>query len=357
MISAMGFKVTYAWRYCITCCVITTDVQTTGTWLTLKELEDPELARLASQLPSTVLKSRADSSAKKYLGAFQRWRYWASTHNLPVFPAKEQHIALYLQSIANRLESKSAAEEAVNAINWAHTLAGLESPVNATFVQATLQGIRRSCCKPVRKKKPVTVDMLADMVENMNSHPTLANMRITTLSLLAFAGFLRFDEVIHIRASDVTIAEGMAKLQIPRSKTDQLRQGSEVLIARTGMPTCPVGMLERYMAKVGLDTTSELFLFRGITRTSGGERLRGTGPLSYTTVREQFRGKMLELGYPVSGYGLHSLRAGGASAAAQAGVPDRLFRQHGRWRSETAKDGYIEDSVENHLTVSKSIGI
>ena len=75
----------------------------------LKDLEDPELARLASQLPSTVLKSRANSSTKKYLEAFQRWRYWASTHNLPVFPAKEQHIALYLQSIAlnpNQLQKK-----------------------------------------------------------------------------------------------------------------------------------------------------------------------------------------------------------------------------------------------------------
>ena len=66
---------------------------------------------------------------------------------------------------------------------------------------------------------------------------------------------------------------------------------------------------------------------------------------------------MKELGYPISGYGLHSLRAGGASAAAQAGVPDRLFRQHGRWRSETAKDGYVEDSIENRLSVSKCIGI
>ena len=111
------------------------------------------------------------------------------------------------------------------------------------------------------------------------------------------------------------------------------------------------------MAKEGLDTISELFLFRGLTRTSGGERLRGTGPLSYITMREHFRGKVLELGYPVSGYGLHSLRAGGASAAARARVPDRLFRQHGRWRSETAKDGYIEDLVENCLTVSRSIGI
>ena len=33
--------------------------------------------------------------------------------------------------------------------------------------------------------------------------------------------------------------------------------------------------------------------------------------------------------------------------AANAGVPDRLFIHHGRWKSEAAKDGYIEDSVEN----------
>ena len=45
-------------------------------------------------------------------------------------------------------------------------------------------------------------------------------------------------------------------------------------------------------------------------------------------------------------FGLHSLRAGGASAAANAGVPDRLFKRHGRWRSKAAKDGYIKDSEE-----------
>ena len=40
-------------------------------------------------------------------------------------------------------------------------------------------------------------------------------------------------------------------------------------------------------------------------------------------------------------FGMHSLRAGGATAAANAGVLDRLFKRHGHWRSETAKDGYI----------------
>ena len=53
----------------------------------------------------------------------------------------------------------------------------------------------------------------------------------------------------------------------------------------------------------------------------------------------------------------HSLRAGGASAAANAGVPDRVFQRHGRWRSVSAKNGYVDDSLSTRLSVSKKLGI
>ena len=36
-----------------------------------------------------------------------------------------------------------------------------------------------------------------------------------------------------------------------------------------------------------------------------------------------------------------SFRAVGAIAAANNGIPDRLYKQHRRWKSETAKDGYV----------------
>ena len=323
----------------------------------LKEFDDPELTKLASQLPATLLKSRADSSVKKYLGAYCRWRAWAIAHELPTFPAKEQHVALYLQSIGQRLESKSAAEEAVNALTWVHSLAGLDSPTDRPFVQATLQGLRRMWSKPVQKRKPMTTEILADMVQDTNRQLSLSNLRLTAFSLLAFAGFLRFDEAIHIRACDVKTSVDMAKISLPRSKTNQFRQGHEVLIVRTGTATCPVAMLECYMAAAEIAPASELFLFQGICKGKDGEKLRASGCLSYTTVREFFRKKLVDLGHSSEGFGLHSLRAGGASAAAQAGIPDRLFKQHGRWSSETAKDGYIEDSKENHLSVSKNIGI
>jgi len=51
------------------------------------------------------------------------------------------------------------------------------------------------------------------------------------------------------------------------------------------------------------------------------------------------------------------MRAGDATAAANAKVPDRLFKRHGRWRSESAKDGYVKDSVESRLQVSQRLGL
>lgn len=67
--------------------------------------------------------------------------------------------------------------------------------------------------------------------------------------------------------------------------------------------------------------------------------------------------KLEAIGLDKRQYGLHSLRSGGASAAALAGVPDRMFKRHGRWRSGNAKDGYVKDSLTNRLLVSQSLGL
>ena len=59
----------------------------------------------------------------------------------------------------------------------------------------------------------------------------------------------------------------------------------------------------------------------------------------------------------ISAIGTHSLGSGGDTAAATAGIPDRLFKRHGRWSSDSAKDGYVKDSLSTCLSVSKALGI
>ena len=43
---------------------------------------------------------------------------------------------------------------------------------------------------------------------------------------------------------------------------------------------------------------------------------------------------------------------------ANAGLPDRLFKRHGRGVSEVAKNGYVQDSLSSRcLSFSKALGI
>ena len=129
------------------------------------------------------------------------------------------------------------------------------------------------------------------------------------------------------------------------------------MITRTGNSTCLVAMLETCLARTGTQMSDHRFMFRPICKTARSETLRESGSISYTCLRESFRKKLKELGYNPDIFSLHSLRAGGATAAANNGVPDRLFKRHGRWKSDSAKDGYVEDLMEHRMEVTRQIGL
>lgn len=104
-----------------------------------------------------------------------------------------------------------------------HTTAGLSSPLGNPFIKATLEGLRRSLAKPTIKKEPVTVDMLEAIVKDTDKSGSLTDLRLATACLLAFSGFLRFNELICLRPCDFEISQEMMKIKILQSKTDQLR--------------------------------------------------------------------------------------------------------------------------------------
>ena len=72
-------------------------------------------------------------------------------------------------------------------------------------------------------------------------------VRLATVCLLAFSSFLCCDELLQLRQRDIKFEKEMMTVKIQSSKTDQLRQGDEVLIARTPSSMCPVSMMERYV--------------------------------------------------------------------------------------------------------------
>ena len=82
-----------------------------------------------------------------------------------------------------------------------------------------------------------------------------------------------------------------------------------------------------------IDKHSNGYIFRHLCKRGKTFRLREKDAhISYTTARENVLDALNKIDLNSKKFGLHSLRAGGATAAANLGVSDRLFQKHGRWK-------------------------
>ena len=325
--------------------------------------DDCELNTLAEQLPTVISHCRASSTVKQYSSAFEKWKNWCIKHNKVPLPAEPYIISLYLTDIGNSAQSPSPINSAIASISWAHRMANFTfDPTKANIVKNTHEGLKRILAKPTKKKEPIELCHIQKMVEFYGmdkSINNLMNIRTLTMILISYAGFLRFSELVNIQLSHLTFKLSHLQIYIPNSKTDQYRQGNSVVIARTNSPTCPVNMMELYLKLVNAYSYgNSVYVFRNLSKTKDGFKFRSMNvPMTYSRVREIILEALKPFVGDISKYCIHSLRAGGATVAANSGLADRLFKRHGRWKSETAKDGYILDSLSSKLSVSKSLGL
>ena len=175
-------------------------------------------------------------------------------------------------------EAKTASplESAVHSIAWFHQLGGETSPSDHPLVKSTLVGAQRLLAHQTTKREPITVSQLEQLVASKaDSVASLCNIRSDVICLLAFAAFLRFDELAKLVRSDVKIEKDMLKLFIQSSKTDQNRDGAWIFVASSRKATCPVALMNRYLDRAGLSCDSPLFC--QLSKTKCGYKLRSKG--------------------------------------------------------------------------------
>ena len=317
---------------------------------------------LAGDLPKCVLQARQQSTVKNYSYSFNRWKKWASSFpEISTFPADATYVALYLLSLGQSASTSSPINSAFYSISWAHKLAGVEDPTSQQLPKLVRESLLRSLGHGDNKKWPVTTEMLQSLVSRfLTVNASLLDIRFLTFCLIAYAGFLRFDELINIRRCDLVFYDAYVSIFLEKSKTDVYRDGRWVVIASTGSVCCPVNMLMKYLHEAHIETDSQLLIFRPTNyckKLKIHKLRRADSHLSYTTVREIIVKGFESIGLSSKVIGTHSLRAGGATTAASNGVADRLLKKHGRWVSDKSKDGYINESLKHRLSVSLSLGL
>lgn len=281
-------------------------------------------------------------------------------------PAESLTFSLYMLSKIQQGQSYAVCKSTFYGVKHMHKLYLQPDPTGSVLAINLLEAAKRLDTRTKNRKDPITIDILEKLYQDLVvSRNTLTSLRLMCLCILGFSGFLRFDEVSHLRRGDFKFHPTYMTIFIEKSKTDTYRDGKSVYISKGDTFLCPVKITKRYLTRAELQIEEEehpeldeKFLFRGISKTKRSEKLRKANkPISYTRVREILLKELQTVGLDPLRFGTHSLRAGGATEAANAGVPDRLFKRHGRWVSESAKDGYIQDNCERLLVVTKSMGL
>ncbi|RMI33489.1 site-specific integrase [Nocardia stercoris] len=332
----------------------------------------------ASQSPNTVRAYRSDWVA---------WSAWCAAEGRQSLPADPLDVAVYVAAAADArktggewafgaatLERKCAAIAAVHAAN------GLPSPTRSDVVRLTLRGIRRTRRTQPKRKRPVLLHTLEQLLAELPAPgwPTEpARRRDLLILLVGFAGALRRSEIAGLRITDVSVhldhhtGEPMLLIQLPATKTDPSGStGQRVALPRGGRPpTCPVcaftdwirlreayaehgrGGLPGWLdaTPVGTDlhrchgftgttlTDPDLPLFPAVSRHGG----LGSTAMSGRAVAELVKRYAARAGLDPTLFSGHSLRSGFATQAALGGASDREIMRQGRWSNPRTVHGYI----------------
>jgi len=161
------------------------------------------------------------------------------------------YVAIYFNELARKDSTLSFLTAALCGIRWGHISSGFDSPTNHPFTKLAFEGAKRIISQsspPITKKEPFTPELLKQIVSMYGSSDNLLNIRFLIICLLGFAGFLRISELLQLKVGDLTFDMDGVKINITKSKTDQLHEGSIVYVSKLANQMCPVFWLSKYLS-------------------------------------------------------------------------------------------------------------
>jgi integrase len=292
-------------------------------------------------------RARGSGTLRTYRSAWRAYEGWCASLGRAPLSGDPRLLAMYAVHCADRGLGVSSLRVHLAAILAAHRLAGIALDASDPRLAMVVEGIVRSRgTRPRRQAAAAVPEMLRRMLASRPAPPSPLGLRDRALLLLGFAAALRRSELVALDLGDVTPIAGRGlRVLVRRSKTDQRGAGQEVTIrANHAEPAlCPVVALQDWLAVrhqgadlAGLsqDVATEAPLFVGMSKAGRLSPSRLSDRAVSRLVGQAARDAGIERPERFSG---HSLRAGFATAAGDAGVDlARLMRQTRHKSADTA---------------------
>ena len=257
----------------------------------------------------------------------------------PALPATVPNLLAWLAKLGDDRLQASSIKKYLSGLKSHHVDIGcyrrdIDDVFSHGQVERLYRGIKLSQYTDDRPRKPpITKNVLLSILRTLDTS-TIDGANFHTAFCLAFAGFLRIGEFTyepgdtryqdfkdyHVTRRSITFSANSICLHLPASKTDPFRHGVTIPIAATDREACPLQSLQNLYKIDPQDLDHPLFKVddKSTRRTVNTKLIEcfATAPL--------FR-------RPHTGV---SFRAGAATEAKRAGMPDSDIQLLGRWKSD-----------------------
>ena len=296
-----------------------------------KIADDPRFAincTNAGAVRDLVDHSVSSSTRTAYASDLKHFGEWGGT-----LPAMPETVAAYIAAYAGKLAVATITRR-VATLSKAHQVMAGSNPCQSELVKATLQGLRRKHGTAQKQAKALTVQDLFVVLDRMGEG--LKDARDRALLLLGFAGGFRRSELVGLCLADIELVRQGIIIALRHSKTDQEGAGRKIGIPCGRTRHCPVAAVTDWLTRSGITQGP---IFRPINRHCQLQPER----LSGDAVSEIIRQRLAAAGIDPEGYSGHSLRAGFATSAAQAGASTLKIRAQTGHASDAMLNRYIRD--------------
>jgi integrase len=269
-------------------------------------------------------------------------------HRVMALPASPETVALYVADLAEAAKP-ATIDLRLAAISAAHRAAGHDSPTKEEAVRLVRRGVRRTLGTAQRQVRPLTVPELRVMLQGLGAD--MGGCRDRALLLLGFAGALRRSELVGLDVADVTEGSDGLTVRLRRSKTDQESSGRTVGIPFGSNPvTCPV---RAWLAWLEVSGITEGPAFRPVDRHGHIRITRLSAPAVALVLKRH----ALRAGLDPAEVAGHSLRAGLATSAAAAGVPERVIAMQTGHKGTVILRRYIREGSLFRENAASAVGL
>ena len=278
----------------------------------------------------------SQATRRAYATSWATWTSWCAARGAVPVPATPELLAVWLTERAAAGAAPASLERHLAAIIGAHHAAACASPRAHPAVRAVLRGIRRTHGTAPRQVAALRVEDLRAALPRGDDPRAV---RDRALLLIGFAAALRRSELVALNVEDLDARpEGLA-LTIRSSKTDQEARGELLGVPRAKRPDlCPVAAVGAWRTVLeGAAAPVTGALFRPVNRHG----TIATSRLSDRAVADIVKEAALRAGLDPGQYAGHSLRAGFATSAAAAGLPERDIMRQTRHRSIAVFREYV----------------